>query len=137
MAATVLNGTTSGGSISWTNNTGGNVRLIINYFGTAGQAATSTTYGIQIAIGSAIFRSNYAAAIGKNLSYFTAGASGANSYIVTQLNMDISRIGGDPSQFFTTIPIELYIPSSTTLTLSRITGSGEYSYNLLLLPEAG
>ena len=136
MAATVLNGTTSGGSISWTNNTGGNVRLIINYFGTAGQAYYSTTYGIQISIGSAIFRSNYAAAIGKNLALFTSG-QGPGDSVFAQHNMDISRVGADTTQYITSIPLELYIPSSTTLTLSRITGSGEYSYNLLLLPEAG
>jgi hypothetical protein len=125
MAATVLNGTTSNGSISWTNNTGGNVRLIVNYFGNPTPASTNTSYGVQIAIGSATYRAPIATAVGKNLATYTTGT-------LSQVNMSAFGSSGDNS-----LPVELYIPIATTLTLSRITGSGEYSYNLLLLPENG
>ena len=128
MAATVLNGTTSGGSISWTNNTGGNVRLIVNYFGNPAPLSTNTSYGIQIAIGSATYRAPVATAVGKNLATYSIGSSG----VIAQHNMCSTT--GNPDN---ALPVELYIPTLTTLTLSRITGSGEYSYNLLLLPENG
>jgi|688.fasta_scaffold817873_1 hypothetical protein len=129
MAATVLNGTTSGGSISWTNNTGGNVRLIVNYFGQPTPDVYSQTYGIQIAIGNVIYRSPFSIVVGKNLAFWSSGEVVSNTLV--------SNVPGGLGVYATAIPTELYITTATTLTLSRITGSGEYSYNLLLLPENG
>lgn len=121
MAATVLSGT---GNVSYTNTTGGNVRVIINYFGVSNPSNNSTDYGIQISCGSAVIRSDDAAAIGKNLATFNTSSE----------NM-VLRAGA--STTLNALPLELALSTSQTIGISKITGSGTAQYNILIIPENG
>lgn len=131
MAATVLTGT---GTFSYTNSTGGNVRVIINYFGPTAPNGDGTDYGIQISAGGATIISSNAVAIGKNLAtgqWYIGGSTGSQSSIAA--NMVIKGSLTYP----TGLPVELALASTQSITISKITGSGLAQYNILIIPENG
>jgi hypothetical protein len=135
MAATVLNGT---GTVNYTNSTGGNARVIINYFGSSNVGDSSKGYGISLTIGTFSLTSTYAAAIGKNLAL----TSGSNYKVNTpgygygysnSYNMAVSDTA---EEFQTALPIEFYLVSNQTFSMSLGNG-GTAQYNILVIPENG
>lgn len=140
MAATVLNGNTgSGGSLTWTNNTGGNVRVIVNYFGST-DSQVATDRGIQLSIGTATVSAPYAVAMGKNLGmhsgfFGTSQASSNPGYAAASWSNLVLAPGYTTYQ--SAIPVEFYIAASSSFTLSRITGTNPFHYNILVIPENG
>jgi hypothetical protein len=132
MAATVLNGT---GNTTWTNNTGGNARVIINYFGSSNVSDSTKGYGISLSIGTMAVTAPLASAIGKNLSLSSGGASStytsayANSINMVVLNDIISETTQQA------MPIEFYLATNQTFSLTLSGGTAQY--NILVVPEAG
>jgi hypothetical protein len=127
MAATVLNGT---GTVNYTNSTGGNVRVIINYFGSSNPGDYTKGFGITIAAGGSSFTAQYAAAIGKNLA-LNSGISGINGYgnasnmVVTDSNEAQNNA----------LPVEFYLSSSQTFNATLSGGTAQY--NIVVIPENG
>jgi hypothetical protein len=134
MAATVLNGT---GTANYTNSTGGNARVIINYFGSSNAGDSSKGYGISLTIGTFSLTSTYAAAIGKNLAtnsgilqtYSTTSVAGFGNA------MNMVTIDGYEN-VNQALPVEFYLPASQTFSMSLGNG-GTAQYNILIIPEAG
>ena len=113
MSATILSGT---GNVSWTNNTGGNVRVVINYFGASDVYTPAQGQGISMNAANAIINAPQARAFGKSIrreEYMTVGQD---------------RIS-------TALPTEVYIPHTRSITLAL--SGGTASYNILIIPEDG
>ena len=135
MASQILNGS---GNISYTNNTGQNVRVIINYM------ATSIPFsgGISVSWGnSGSANANTAIAFGKNAAYITGMTAKLNDspfsggeivrYNVINANNMIPFESG-PSQHTTqALPSEIVLAPGETF--SATCGS----YNVVIIPEAG
>jgi len=132
MASTILSGT---GNVSWTNNTGGNVRVIIYYFGANNVASTTNGLGISMNAGGATITAAFTKAVGKNLasSYGYLSSTHSSSSFV-QNNM-ASRIADDHNTFPQALPTELVLANTRTLSIT-LTG-GTASYNILIIPEDG
>lgn len=129
MASQVLSGT---GSVSYTNNTGQNVRAIINYIGwTASGGANSTLTitwgGSGQAVG--IITTGTSAAIGKNLAYHNTTTSSGK---MTSANASVSSVNSSLSG----LPTELMLSSTQLLSVSTNSGSIT-GYNILIVPENG
>lgn len=113
MAAQVLSGSSN---VSYTNNTGQNVRIIINYMA----RPTSLSWGgVTINTGSI-------GAIGRNLA-FSNGLFGASGSISSN-NMAITN-GSESSEF--ALPTEIMIAAGQTFSASC------NEYNVVVIPEAG
>jgi hypothetical protein len=125
MAATILSGT---GNVSWTNNTGGNVRVVVNYFGSNNVASTTNGVGISISAGGPTFTASFAKAIGKNLAF----SGGAASLGYVSNNMIVNDTNESTQQ---ALPIEFYVPATQTFSITLSNGTA--SYNILILPEDG
>jgi len=114
MASQVLSGT---GNVSYTNNTGQNVRIVINYMA----APTSGTFTLGWAGVSAV--GSGLSAIGRNLAYVSASL--ANSISVN--NAFTTSTGGPTAS----LPTELMLAPGQTF--SGTCGA----YNIVVIPEAG
>ena len=128
MASQVLSGSSN---VSYTNNTGQNVRIVINYMKAAVQTPGGiTTYIISmswagVSISGPNSRSSYA--IGRNLAFNNFGTAGisANNFstdVGTSLNTS-----GNPG-----LPTELMLAPGQTLAIT-----GTDAYNIVVIPEAG
>lgn len=135
MAATVLTGT---GTANYTNSTGGNARVIINYFGSSNAADLSKGYGISLTIGSFSLTTTYASAIGKNLAL----TNGANYKINTTgygygYANSVNMVAVESAEEYqAALPVEFYLQSGQTFSMSLGNG-GTAQYNILVIPEAG
>lgn len=134
MAAIVLANKTGGaGSITWSNNTGENVRVIINYFG-VGDAEDSTSRGISLSTSinfniNNLIQAPYAVAIGKNL--------GSNNVYAPSVGSNNLVNAKNFSNYQSAIPVEFFLPAGYTFSLSRITGTASFQYNIVIIPENG
>lgn len=119
MAAQVLS---SSGSVSYTNNTGQNVRIIINAFTTSISGGAS----VSISAGGASFSATGIYGFGKNIAY-SSGRTSSNN---------MSSVGADIA-----LPTELMLSSGQSFSLgatSTLTGSSiSGNYNIVIIPEAG
>lgn len=117
MAAQVLTGT---GSVSYTNNTGQNVRIIINTCQFPTVASTVT-----ISAGGANFSATNVFAFGKNFAYSSTRPSSNNMYSTSD--------GG--------LPTELMLSAGQTFSLGASAPLGSTAptanYNIVVIPEAG
>ena len=154
MAATVLSGT---GNVTYTNNTGQNVRVVINYLryaatqlnvnnqtqipGSITMSWTATTAGT-VSVTSSTFVTNYAySSIGRNLALtnFTSGGNLSNS---SNGAYTFLPTGSTPSQHTDFgMPTEIMLAAGQTFTItaqtSGLTTSTIYAYNIVIIPEAG
>ena len=122
MAAQVLSGT---GNVSYTNSTGQNVRLVINYLfvgANAGGTATMTFAGCAgISIGqNQIF--------GKTLAF--KDASGSTNVVASMASATSSNASTD------SIPLEIALANGDTFSINA-TNASKISYNIIIIPEAG
>lgn len=134
MAATILSGT---GNVSWTNNTGENVRVVINYFGANDAGSTTNGLGISMNAGGAIFLASATKAFGKNLA-FSGGYAGAEASVTYNNHNLITGLSNLTRPEVTTaqaLPTEVYLSDTRTLSIT-LTG-GTASYNILIIPEDG
>ena len=122
MAATVLSGK---GNVSYTNNTGQNVRIVINFLRKEGTSAATITVSnsggddlVMSLVGDGV--------IGRSLAYFDSYTGAA-----TQIS---NNAGGVSSGSFT-LPTEIAMGPGETFSVTA--SSGNIFYNLLVIPEAG
>lgn len=113
MASQVLSGT---GNVSYTNNTGQNVRIVINYMA----SPTNITWaGISAAASNTL-------AIGRNLA-FSNGISGVSFALSS--NNGTNAEGTESTNF--ALPTELMLSAGQTFSATCS------AYNVVIIPEAG
>tara|TARA_B100001996_G_scaffold346758_1_gene303888 strand:- start:145 stop:537 length:393 start_codon:yes stop_codon:yes gene_type:complete len=130
MAAQVLSGT---GALTYTNNTGENVRIVINFLRTGHVSTCTMSWG-----GGASIELVPNCTMGRNLATLDiAEATGVNISI-TGVNAHTGHAGG-----FEGAPTELGLANGDTFSITSpgSTNSGaDYSvniYNILVIPESG
>jgi hypothetical protein len=116
MAAQVLTGT---GNVSYTNNTGQNVRIIINTF----QFPSAST--VSMSAGGSTFSATNVFGFGKNFAYSSPRTSSNNMYSTSD--------GGLPIELMLSVGQSFSLSSTTTATGAANSGN----YNIVIIPEAG
>jgi hypothetical protein len=120
MASQVLSGSSN---VSYTNNTGQNVRIVINYM----RGDSTTTSRISISWAGVSETSSNIFAIGRNLAY---SYSSAGDPVVANNSQGIAS--GSFSRFVTNaLPTELMLAPGQTFSASC------GPYNIVVIPEAG
>jgi hypothetical protein len=120
MASTVLSGSSN---VTYTNNTGQNVRVVINYMATptnmswAGVSVTATNVR----------------AIGRNLAFSNAvsNTTTTGNYSLTANNMALIDGTSAVESASTTLPIEIMLSTGQTFSTTCA------AYNIVIIPEAG
>ena len=121
MAAQVLSGT---GALTYTNNTGENVRIVINFL-RIGSSDGGMTWG-----GGASITLVSDCTIGRNIAFLDTintslgGIAGQNAFT--------NHAGG-----FEGAPTELALANGDTFSLTDGGGSTSNTYNILVIPESG
>lgn len=114
MAAQVLSGT---GNVSYTNSTGQNVRLVINYLKT-NDPSTMTFQGVSLGVGKGFY--------GKTLAY-RDGHGGTGSSWTSSMSQ------GDGAGSYAAVPVEIALSNGETFSITdNVAG-----YNIIVIPEAG
>jgi len=133
MASQVLSGT---GSVSYTNNTGQNVRVIINYMQSVADLPSTTRLDLfwgNNARALASVNSTSTFSIGRNLASamyrFSAGTSGGGSGVISASNAALPL--ADNINPIVGLPTELML--SPGQTFSATCGN----HNIVVIPEAG
>ena len=128
MAATVLNGE---GSVSYTNNTGQNVRIVINYLSNYGNAIGTIT--ISNANGSGFdLNLKKDSVIGRNLA-FTQYSTSPSSLMGSNATSNDGAFGNADS--INGLPTEIAIEPGGTFSITL--SNNAMNYNMLVIPEAG
>jgi len=132
MAAEVLSGT---GNVSYTNNTGQNVRIVINYLQAPGGGGAFDTMswgnGGSVAIPQGV-------RIGRNLAFanFTFAGQSQFTPAVTSNNGSYVSIQGSGVDFG--VPTELMLAAGQTFSVTTSNSSfPSGAYNIVVIPEAG
>jgi len=120
MASQVLSGGNTQ-TFTYTNNTGQNVRIVINFC----SIQTSVNYGTMSWAGVNLsLPFNSSCSFGRNLAYsYTSTGHGNNMYFPT-------TTGG-------AIPTELMIANGQSFAINANTGGNIYAYNIVVIPENG
>ena len=139
MASQVLSGS---GSLSYTNNTGENVRVIINYLGW--NQVSGFANAIVMAWGAGSASIPYSStlprgAIGRNLAY---ARSSSNAYSGQNLDGNNAFIETNLTPINFTLPTEVMLAPNATFSVSPQTTGTAYpnplaGYNLVVIPEGG
>jgi hypothetical protein len=131
MASQVLSGS---GEVTYTNNTGQNVRIVINYLRinnrTSQQGAFSVSWG---GGGSAAVSCNGSGSVGRGIGGSVITATGNNQSVSSQ---NFASTGAQ--SLMDGCPLELVIEPTATFSIES--GSGFISiggYNIVVIPEAG
>ncbi len=122
MAAQVLNGS---GNISYTNSTGQNVRLVINYIEIIPSGVTfsiSEALNITFGVNGGVY--------GKTLAYRANSSTGA---VEGSMAWDV-----DQGQAIEAIPLEVALDNGDTFSVNgRDNSTNIKGYNIIIIPEAG
>ena len=122
MAAQVLSGS---GNVSYTNSTGQNVRVVINYLKNITTTGTMTFQGVTVTL---IADMVY----GKSLAHSDMGQTDA-SMVQRMTTRTTSQITGR-----TAVPVEIALSNGETLSISNSESSTYIEgYNMIIIPEAG
>jgi len=125
MASIVLSGNETTTSVAWTNNTGENVRIIINFLsinGTHPGGGGSMNWG-----GGATISFPQTIVIGRNIAALTTSGNGISSQNVSEAQNN-----------FDGAPTELALANGDTFSLTNSgSTSVRYIYNILIIPESG
>jgi len=123
MAAQVLSGS---GNVTYTNSTGQNVRIVINYLKNDTATGTMTFQGVTVEL-----QANQV--YGKTLAFQDEFAGGGREG-VTQ----IMTAATGTEATFTAIPLEIALANGETLSISNSSSSTYIDgYNMIIIPEAG
>ena len=123
MAAQVLSGS---GNVSYTNSTGQNVRLVINYL-ELDNVGGDTTVSFP---GNAIrLEANYV--YGKTLAYKSSNSTNriVSSMAAARSTYNVSEI--------TPLPLEIALANGDTFSITGNTSANIKGYNCIIIPEAG
>ena len=124
MAAQVLSGS---GNVTYTNSTGQNVRVVINYLKNITANGTMTFQGVSVDL---IANQVY----GKTLAFKDEFAGGGRTG-VTQVLAAATQAEGVQR---TAIPLEIALANGETLSISNSSSSTYIDgYNMIIIPEAG
>ena len=115
MAAQALGGT---GNVSYTNSTGQNVRLVINYLRVGDDGATMSFQGASVTIS----RGSY----GKTLAYRDGHGNSQTSFTAA-----MSEGGGYATN--AAVPLEIALSNGQTFSITNAVRG----YNIIIIPEAG
>ena len=122
MAAQVLSGT---GNVTYTNTTGQNVRIVLNYVSILSGAgdATLTFQGVSVDL-------QAGAKYGKTLGYFdNLGANTGNNSMA---------VGGGINAPDSAVPLEIAIANGETFAITHPSDTPRIDgYNCIIIPEAG
>ena len=121
MAAQVLNGT---GNVSYTNSTGQNVRVVVNYLFSPSSAETTFALG-----GWSMKSNSQEMSLGKTLAYIEGSSSNGwqNNQYMTSGTQD-SNDGW---------PLEFALANGDTFSYTSSTRVDDVRYNIIIIPEAG
>ena len=145
MASQVLSGT---GNVSYTNNTGQNVRVVINYMSSTisrnadknGPAIVGGLMNIGWgSSGSVVASSTNVLAIGRNLA-FSAGVYSPTGHTVANLAISSNNmvmIDQSSSQYAPSELTNTALPTEIMLASGHIFSATCGSYNIVVIPEAG
>ena len=121
MAAQVLSGS---GNVSYTNSTGQNVRLVINYLQTEGSADSTITFpGFSLNL-------QRKTRIGKMLAYIDYPAK-------DRASISMAWADDETSDARMAIPLEVGLANGQTFSVTNPTSSDIKGYNIIIIPEAG
>ena len=144
MASQVLSGT---GDVTYTNNTGQNVRIVINYMKTRLVSTTGlqpSFYTMSWASGVSLRVDSIGGSIGRNISFFNvAGSSRSSGTGVSGNNYGANMDTGGTSEALAAegAPVELIIAPGDTFSVVGGTESSRTieigPYNIVVIPEAG
>jgi len=124
MAAQVLSGS---GNVSYTNSTGQNVRVVINYLKNITANGTMTFQGVTVDL-----QANQV--YGKTLAFQDEFAGGGRQG-VTQVMTATPAVTGVQR---TAVPLEIALANGETLSISNSSSSTYIDgYNMIIIPEAG
>ena len=128
MASTVLSGSSN---VSYTNNTGQNVRVVINYM--SGDPDPSTGYPyIYMSFGSSGTISAIVRAIGRNLA-FSTGIGGGSGGIYAAISANNMAASDSPSGYeFNNVALPTEVMLAAGQSFSATCGP----YNIVVIPEA-
>jgi len=123
MAAQVLSGS---GNVSYTNSTGQNVRLVINYFevNTLGGTPVVSFPGGSVTV-------PQGAIYGKTLGYRAVGDTNTSS---SSMSASVTSVG---SIDITGLPLEIAMANGDTFSITQGSGGNIKGYNIIIIPEAG
>ncbi len=125
MASQVLSGSSN---VSYTNNTGQNVRIVINYMAgaTATIPSTGQTYGAITMSWAGVSAGGAIAAIGRNLAFNNYEGAGITA------NNALGNAFYNPANIYDgALPTELMLSPGQTFSASC------GAYNIVVIPEAG
>ena len=122
MAAQVLGGN---GNVSYTNSTGQNVRLVINYLKVKDNPSSLPTLTFP---GSSI-ELRKSTSYGKTLGYFGAAGQESIAYGVQR--------GDGGSSAVPPVPLEIALANGDTFSINAASSTDIQSYNIIIIPEAG
>ena len=120
MASQVLSGTSNP---TYTNNTGGNVRVVINYMS---NPSGMTWAGVVIG-GSNIL------AIGRNLAFSAGATAPSNTSTVALSSNNMSMVDGSLTSELTNAAL----PTEIMLASGQVFSATCGTYNIVVIPEAG
>ena len=124
MAAQVLSGS---GNVTYTNSTGQNVRVVINYLKNITANGTMTFQGVSVDL---IANQVY----GKTLAFKDEFAGGGRTGVTQVLAAGTQAEGVQR----TAIPLEIAIANGETFSINNATSSSYIEgYNIIIIPEAG
>ena len=121
MAAQVLSGT---GNVTYTNTTGQNVRIVVNYVTILMGSGDGTLsfQGVTVDL-------QEGATYGKTLAYSDNwGANTGNSSMA---------VGGGMNPGDTSVPVEIALANGDTFSINSSTPTDIEGYNIIIVPEAG
>lgn len=130
MASQVLSGTSN---VSYTNNTGQNVRIVINFMRALENPSTYNTT-VSMSWGGVSVVSIGVRSIGRNLAYVfrSPGYNDAGGTALAN-NAYAQSVGGPfPGNFMEPLPTELMLAPGQTFAVTGIN-----AYNIVIIPEAG
>lgn len=127
MAATILSGT---GNVTYTNSTGQNVRIVINFL--RGNGSISFSWGPSTSLVTVTSGVNTLTTIGRNLSVYSLSPVGGQGLVST--NMQITN---PLSPYAASLPTEIMIKSGEIFSASCSGAGSMIAYNIVVIPEAG
>ena len=129
MASTVLSGSSN---VSYTNNTGQNVRVVVNYMSGAPDASNGYPY-IYMSFGSSGTISAIVRAIGRNLA-FSSGIGGNSGGLYGAISANNMAASDSPiGHEFTNVALPTEVMLAAGQSFSATCGP----YNIVVIPEAG
>ena len=122
MAAQVLSGS---GNVTYTNSTGQNVRVVINYFEVGGLGGTPIVSfpGCSITV-------DQLSTYGKTLAYQSVTDNNVTSSMASQGV-------GSGGKTVKGLPLEVALSNGDTFSITGNTSSNIKGYNMIIIPEAG